>query len=546
MNPARQNLILRMRSYLSPGVAHKPVGSFAVACVTALGFGSAYLQLFFLPSVPLTPWGDQVMWLQDGIRILGGRLPYRDYFQLTTPGSDLFYALAVHLWGARAWIPNLTMVFLATGVALCVTLLSRRVLPGVTAILPALLFLGFTLPSSLYATHHWFSTLGILAAMLVLLDEINLSRATAAGVLCGLAGCFTQTKAAIAAVALLSYFLLRRPSLQPKRGVWREFAAFCAGFTVVLAIVNAYFIRAAGLAHFLFWTIVFPIRYFSAAKPFNTIRVYGNGFGSGIGLLHAAGFLFVHALVPLIYVLLFIQIFRGRITAEIRNATLLIGLGGFAMFLSIASAPSPLRIFTVSPPVFILLVIWAYENRIVKTLTVAAATAALCVSVLAPIRFQTAWHAILDTPSGRIAFNERDRLEEFQWVLARTHPGEAFFGSPPVCFALGLNNPTPLNFTTPDDFTRPSQVADVVQDLERTKVSLMLLQPGGYLPRPDDHATDHMGPFREFLFNNYELERRFATGDEAWTRRDNRPEGNAAASVFLNHKDGASRHPRTR
>jgi hypothetical protein len=540
MIPPSQNPLIQTRLYRLKNVEAKSIGAIAVACVTALGFASAYLQQFFLPSAPLAPWGDQVMWLQNGIRILSGQLPYRDYFQLTTPGCDLFYALTVHFWGARAWIPNLTMAILGAGIALGVTLIARRVVAGVAMIFPALLFAGLTLPSSLYATHHWFSTLGVLIAMLVLLDEVTIPRAAAAGALCGLAGCFTQTKAAIVAVAMLSFFFLRRSTPKFRRQVWLECAAFCSGFVAVLAAVNAYFIRAAGPANFLLWTIVFPVRYFSAAKPFNTLRIYGNGFGPGLGLLHEVGFLFVHALVPLMYVVFFIQLLRRQIAPGKRDAMLLIALTGLAMFLAIAPAPSPLRIFTVSPPAFILLVIWARENRIANILTAGLAALALCVSVLAPIRFQTHRHAFLDTPSGRVAFDQRDRLEEFQWALAKTYPGETFFGNPPVCFALGLNNPTPLNFTTPDDFTRPSQVAEVVRDLERTKVPLILLLPDGYLPRTHDHATDHMEPFREYLYKNYDLERRFATGDEAWTRRSFGPESGCTTPDNLDSRDKAS------
>jgi hypothetical protein len=285
----------------------------ALTGITAFGFASAYLQQFVFPAVPLTPWGDQVMWLQDGIRILGGQIPYRDYFQLTTPGSDLFYAALLRIFGVRAWIPDLTMALLAAGVALLITLISKRLLDGIAAFAPALLFIGFTLPGSLYATHHWFSTLGILAAVLALMDRVDARRAALAGLLCGIAGCFTQTKAALAAVAIVAFLLLAsRDSLDFQRRVWRECAAFCAAFAAVLLAVNAYFIRAADLSNFLFWTVIFPVRYFSAAKPFNTLRVYGMDFGRDMGVLHIAGFLFVHAVVPLIFIAFFARLIGSQ------------------------------------------------------------------------------------------------------------------------------------------------------------------------------------------------------------------------------------------
>lgn len=524
----------------------KSIGAIAVACVTALGFASAYLQQFFLPSVPLTPWGDQVMWLGNGERILDGRMPYRDYFQFTTPGCDAFYALLIRIWGSRAWIPNLTMAVIAALATLLIVLIARRLLPGFAALAPALLFIGFALPSSLYATHHWFTTLGVLGAVFGLLEEVTLGRAAVAGVLCGVAGFFTQTKAAIIGLAIVAFFFSRARTPELRKKAWANSGIFFASAAVVFAAENAFFIRAAGLVKFIFWTILFPLRYFSAGKPFNTIRTYGSGLGRNMGVLHTAGFLFVHALIPLVYIVFFIQFFRRRIKSEKSDGLFLVALVGTVLFIAIAPAPSPLRIFTISPFALILFAGVAGKSKLMNCVVKLSAATAFLVAILIPIRFQTHWHAFLDTPSGRIAFIDRDRLEEFQWAKKETHPGEMFFGNAPVCFALGLRNPTPLDYTTTDDFTRPALVAQLVQELEVHRVGLMLLLPGEYLSQGNDKVGDHTTPFREYLFKNYELGKRFATGDEAWTRRTVDTESAAAPSAILNSRESASNPPRSR
>jgi hypothetical protein len=160
----------------------------------------------------------------------------------------------------------------------------------------------------------------------------------------------------------------------------------------------------------------------------------------------------------------------------------------------------------------------AGESRIANAAIVFAGGLALAVAILAPVRFQMHWHTFLYTPSGHVAFLERDRFEEFEWAKAKTHPGETFFGNAAICFTLGLRNPTPMDYTTPDDFTRPALVADVVQDLEKYQVPLMLILPGEYIPQPGDDAADNTKQFREYLYKKYELKRSFATGDEAWVR----------------------------
>src|ERR1700758_329975 len=128
----------------------------SAAAITFLFF---YLQLFIFPHAAIVPWGDPVLFLENGRRILMGQLPYRDYLQFTTPGTDLFYALLLRIWGARAWIPNLLMVVLAAATVLLVTLITRRLVSGAAIQIPAFLLIGFVFPNSLYATHHWFSTL---------------------------------------------------------------------------------------------------------------------------------------------------------------------------------------------------------------------------------------------------------------------------------------------------------------------------------------------------------------------------------------------------
>jgi hypothetical protein len=518
----------------SSSLASGPTG---VGAITALAFASVYFQLFIYPAMPLVPSGDQVLSLQNGIRILDGKLPYRDFPLVTTPGTELLYALLMHVWGARAWIPNLTMAVLGAALTLLIALIAMRVLKGEAALLPAALFVGLVLPGSLYATHHWFSTLGILAALLVLIDEVTTARAAAAGVFCGIAGYFTQTSALVVVCALVVFFVLERSGAVSWRDVWRRCAVLCGAAGVVLIAAEAYFIGAAGLSRFLFWTVVVPIRYYPATKPFNTWRVYGLSFRGHVGIGHLLGLIFVHALVPLVYVAFFVRRNRRKGDEKREHALLLIALVGIGLFLPIVSAPSALRLFTVAAPAVILLVCLLTEYRKATLALYAGSAVALALAVAIPMRQHSHWRGTLDTPTGRLASLDPDVFEELQWTAKRTRGGEAFFGSSTVCFALGLRNGTPLNFTTPDDFTRPSEVAELVQALENDRVSLMILVPGGYQANPNYEASDHMGPFREYLRANYKLEVRFGTGDEAWIWFDTKTDSKTYSPAGLNGTD---------
>jgi hypothetical protein len=256
-----------------------------------------------------------------------------------------------------------------------------------------------------------------------------------------------------------------------------------------------------------------------------------------VGIGHLLGLIFVHALLPLVYVAFFVRRNRRRGEEKREQAQLLIALVGIGLFLPIMSAPSALRLFTVAAPAVILLVCLLGEHRKAAWTLYAGTAVAMALAVVIPIREQIHWRGTLDTPTGRLASLDPEMFGELQWTATRTHGGEAFFGNSTVCFALGLKNGTPLNFTTPDDFTRPSEVTELVRALENDRVPLMVLVPGGYEAQSNYEATDHMGPFREYLQENYRLVERFGTGDEAWIRIDAKTDGKTGAPSVQNGSD---------
>ncbi len=132
---------------------------------------------------------------------------YRDFFQFTLPGTQVFYLLLFKLFGVRAWIPSATWVLLGIGLAWTCVVISKQLLSGVSVYLPSLLFLGLGFVTERDPTHHWFSTLACMAAIAILMPKRSPARLVAAGALCGLATLFTQSRG-IVAIAGFATFLL--------------------------------------------------------------------------------------------------------------------------------------------------------------------------------------------------------------------------------------------------------------------------------------------------------------------------------------------------
>jgi thiamine transporter ThiT len=85
-----------------------------------------------------------------------------------------------------------------------------RYLPEVRPFLAASFFLVVVYGKLLYATHHWFSEVGVLAAVYLLMCRRSATRIVLSGVLLGIVTFITQTRGPITAVAFIAYFVWDR------------------------------------------------------------------------------------------------------------------------------------------------------------------------------------------------------------------------------------------------------------------------------------------------------------------------------------------------
>ncbi|HWW22592.1 MAG TPA: hypothetical protein VNY78_01760 [Edaphobacter sp.] len=510
---ARRHLKLSLRFVI------RPVPASIVAAL--FNFAVCYFSSFVLLNVPLVLWGDQVGFYNAGSRVVLGQLPYRDYFQIVPPGTDLTYALLIKHFGLQLWIPNLLMACLVAMTALLMTLIASHLMRGPVILLPGLLLAGIILPASMDATHHWFSTIAVLAAVLVLLKETTLPRIAAAGALCGLAACFTQTKGALAIAGFTVYLIYgaRRHTIQPPKR-WQEFLLLYGAAAAVFMVINAYFIRAAGIGQWLFHVLIYPLRYYSYPSV-NNWRVLIHDFPEHNGIWKWVTFPFLYATVPLVSIMFVVTIWRRWEVNRDKHwrKLLLVAIAGIAMFMAIAAAPSIKRLGTVSPPTLILLA-WLLHRpgKTATRLKLLLACVAIALAVAIPVRIQTKTYVFLDLPAGRGAFKDTALCEEYRWLLENTHPGQFFFGLPPLYFAFHMRNPAAIEGFISSEYTRPQQIFALVEALESHPVPLLILRRSHDFLFTKDSPSDHLEPIRVYVTRNYQLTKTFPTGDEVWRR----------------------------
>lgn len=200
---------------------------------------------------------------------------------------------------------------------------------------------------------------------------------------------------------------------------------------------------------------------------------------------------------------------------------MLVSLVGLFLFLGIAYSPEWVRLCSVSLPALIVFA-WFLSSAgrvgraAAKLLGIVAALAVLVQAVLV----QATWHRSLDLPPGRVAFLDAGRSEQMRWLAEHVRAGEYFFQADDanLYFVLGLRNPTEVSFLTAAAYTRPEQVSNVIEALERHRVRFVIWFAALDVPR-DRGAGDALGPLRTYLRTHYHLAKSFSPDlEEAWER----------------------------
>jgi len=481
-----------------------------------------YLQVFIFPAIPRCASGDQAIYLLHATRMLQGDVIYRDFSHFTPPATELIYTVLFKVFGVRAWIPQVMLVAIGTLLAWLSIAISRKVMTGPAVYLPSLLFLVFPFSAFLDATHHWYSTLAVTAALAVLLEKRSAARLTWAGALCGLAASFTQTQALVAVGFGLFLFWEARQNHEPRPSLLKKEGCLVSSFLAAMLACDAYFVWKAGLRNFFHYTVVFLTKYYPAER-FTSWRAY-LAYWPSVHLWEnwpdLSAWFFVQALIPLVYILFFVRYaLQSRWQPEQPWARLmLVNVTGVCMFFAVAPSPSYVRIYGVSLPGLILLS-WFLDSshRTERILQRIVWAAVLVVGIVRTVIAQVRWRACLELPTGRTAFFEPELYEKCKWLSERTRPSEYFFGDPFLCFTLGLRNPARVPFVRPTDYTRPEEVDDVVQALEQRQVRFVNWYNG-----VDASSTsgDHLAPLRHCLATHYHVAKTFSNLDQIWERNN--------------------------
>jgi hypothetical protein len=484
----------------------------AVAAIAASFF---YLHLFRFPFLPIWHNGDQAIFLEHADRMLRGDVLYRDLFQLNLPGTEYLYYFLFRGFGVRLWIEPLVLLITEASITVLLYSLSRMVLRGVAAFFPAAAYLLFCQGPALDGTHHWYSTLLVLLAILLVATARSLLPVCFAGALLGLATVFTSSRGVFVAAGVCLFFVWK---YRGWRGAYRAIIALLAPLSIIVASVLAYLATIAGPKALLDSVVVFPLRYWSAS-PWDKFSAFYFEWSYVLPLRLESiwivtGLFAATASVPLIFIAFAVRYGRWRafdLRDSSRGETLVLcASAGLFAFLAVASAPTSLRLACAASFAYILGTALFYDLRLHLLISPVLAVVGL-VACAQALHAATRPIYRLDGPRGSLAFRDPERYDSFVWVAQNARPGDRIFGAVEFNFILGLANPSSVQSLERDAFTRPEQIQTLLAALHRHPTRFIVWSS---ILDGSDGPGDNLQPLRDYLKANYHLGKRFDEGSE--------------------------------
>lgn len=461
---------------------------------------------------------DEGIYLDGGLRLLHGQIPYRDFFSLTGPGTFVLEAASLRIFGTTLAAGRMPVVLDIAVLTACLFWLVSRLSSQVSAVLASFTFLAFVTlgDTAVVANHRWDS--GAWAMLAVTLIFAVSERAVserapleksklmtfAAGVAIGIAAwCTPPVALAVVAlgVCLVAYRATRGLSI-----------AYLGGVALALSAGLIWIISKGALPAMLDSLLWSASNYSGANRVW-----YGSVTGGYANLLHGSsgfdtamtigllGFLTFPATLPFLSAIWLWK--RPSMSVVLLLAT------GFALILSTYPRWDLNHLTWISAPFYALaaaLIARTSFKKPVAVIVLIAAGACLMVGIQQRLRESTRITSV-----GSVHGKQAD-LDVLTMIQSRVKPSDTLFVfpyRPLLYFVTGAHNPTRYSFLQPGMFSDNDEV-EALSELRAHPprwVFYTHVPPEAYLriwPGSDPRRLQMAG-IEDFLKENYE-------GTEQW------------------------------
>jgi len=393
---------------------------------------------------------DEGLYLDGGVRVFDGQVPYRDFFAITGPGTFWLLAALFRIFGVSLRTARLLRALDLAAMTGLTYWIARRMGSRFMAFIAAVAFaaLAVGIPNGLVVNHRWESNafaLAAIAATIRLMERPGWRPAAAAGGL-AILGAWCTPSAWLVALVTGGWILCQKTA----RRFWPAFAfgAAATGLIPAAALTAQGALRP--MIQSMFWIRArYPLanRLVYGAVPDNPLRLIAAAHGFQI--LTTALFVLATCLPAILPLLVAIAWLPEA--WKLRGKETFLLLSGAALVASLLPRWDLMHLLFISPVFVILAAVWF--ERHARGILAAATGIAVLIPVLIMAAANLFGHTSRETVSTPVGTLEASPADARQLRLAlAVPPGGTLFVFPYQAmfyFLTGARNPTEYSFLQP-------------------------------------------------------------------------------------------------
>jgi hypothetical protein len=491
--------------------------------VLAIAFVFLYLSLFRLSGTPIFHAGDESVFWTNASRMLAGDAFLKDFHQFTPPGIDLVYATVFHFFGPGVRTINWTILSMGMVLGVVCFFIARVIMRAGMSVLAALLCVVLLYGDRMDLTHHWFSSLANLLAILILMQERSYGRIGMAACFIGTALFFTQSGGFMGLLACCVGLLWeRRTRASSSLRLTPRLALFLGVVLCVWLLLSWRFIAQAGPATYLHMQVLYLPRDVDFSTGFLVPHFVVSHYPHSVAQF--ANRIAMYLLLVLVCPVVVILCARGKVVAGDHSMPIVfLTTLGILQTVEVIFMLNWNRMAAVAMPAAILFV-WLITHwpQAVRPAVIGCwyFLGAMMIVQCAVMQFHH--YPRVNLPTG-VAVFQNNEAEEARWLALHTRPGDYFFEVATARFyaPLKLRNPSAVDMLGTTAVTLPEWVGQVVEGLKIHQVQYILWEPHagiGTVQTQHQAPGDHLDLLRKYLQQNFKRVEIFSNGGEIWER----------------------------
>lgn len=485
--------------------------------------------------------GDEGIILDGAVRVLEGKIPYRDFWHITLPGTIWIYALIFKIFGTKFIVARVTAMMFVTGQCFLIYFIARNMVKNlIMPFLSSFIFFLYMSEPQIFCAPHACAIFFSLLAFTIILTEKHIVSKTFSGIFIALSAMCQQNIGFCSLLGIFIVLLIHKIHEKYKvKDLLKDYILISAGILLLFIPLFLFLYFEGALSNALYTFFVWPFKnyivfnkYPYLYQEFVSVNKWFQKIGFNLHMAIDISPLIVVGFLPyiIIPVLLFF-IYKDRKYEIIDVIT-------FAIFLHLSvrfQRPDYIHLLFVFPVMLFLIIysihyLWQKSTRLKTTYNLLLKT---IVSGAALLIFLTIvrWSLLYKSTTGipevdvttvrgkvSISYNSLRGIPElFEYInnsMDFFEPIFVYHWSPVIYFFTGRKNPTPFDSYKPI-YNTEEQMEEILTSIKLAQPQLiikdMYIEPlpqhpnQYYFPNVDWMTLLDKDPVHKYIIEHYEF-----------------------------------------